>query len=35
MWVYQGLNHESTSTLKAMVEHRWPPFPTGMTSLNH
>ncbi len=35
MWVYQGLNHESTSTLKAMVEHRWPSFPTGMTSLNH
>jgi soluble lytic murein transglycosylase-like protein len=35
MWVYQGLNHESTSTLKAMVEHRWPSFPTGMTNLNH
>jgi soluble lytic murein transglycosylase-like protein len=35
MWVYQGLNHEGTPTLKAMVEHRWPSFPTGMTQLNH
>ena len=31
MWVYQGLNGEQTATLKAMAEHRWPVFPTGMT----
>ena len=31
MWVYQGLNGEDTPTLKAMAEHRWPAFPTGMT----
>lgn len=35
MWVYQGLNHEGTPTLKAIVEHRWPTFPTSMTALNH
>jgi soluble lytic murein transglycosylase-like protein len=35
MWVYQGLNNESTSTLKAMAEHHWPPFPTSMTQLQH
>jgi soluble lytic murein transglycosylase len=35
MWVYQGLNREGTATLKAMAEHRWPSFPTGMTQLNH
>jgi soluble lytic murein transglycosylase-like protein len=35
MWVYQGLNGESTSTLKSIAEHRWPPFPTGMTQLAH
>ena len=35
MWVYQGLNHEGTPTLKALVEHRWPSFPTSMTSLTH
>jgi soluble lytic murein transglycosylase-like protein len=35
MWVYQGLNREGTPTLKAMAEHRWPSFPTGMTRLNH
>jgi soluble lytic murein transglycosylase-like protein len=35
MWVYQGLNHEQTTTLKAMAQHRWPSFPTSMTSLNH
>jgi len=35
MWVYQGLNHEQTATLKAMAEHRWPAFPTGMTRLSH
>jgi soluble lytic murein transglycosylase-like protein len=35
MWVYQGMNDEPTVTLKAMAQHRWPSFPTGMTSLNH
>ena len=35
MWVYQGLNDEGTPTLKAMAEHHWPSFPTGMTRLNH
>jgi soluble lytic murein transglycosylase-like protein len=35
MWVYQGLNNESTVTLKAMAQHRWPSFPSGMTSLGH
>lgn len=35
MWVYQGLNNEPTVTLRAMAQHRWPTFPTGMTSLNH
>jgi soluble lytic murein transglycosylase-like protein len=35
MWVYQGLNDESTPTLKAMAEHHWPTFPTGMTRLSH
>jgi soluble lytic murein transglycosylase-like protein len=35
MWVYQGLNDEGTPTLKAMAEHRWPTFPTSMTSLRH
>ncbi len=35
MWVYQGLNNEDTSSLKAMAEHRWPLFPTGMTKLTN
>jgi soluble lytic murein transglycosylase-like protein len=35
MWVYQGLNHEQTPTLKAIAEHRWPTFPTSMTRLSH
>lgn len=35
MWVYQGLNGEQTTTLKDMVQHRWPAFPTGMTRLSH
>lgn len=35
MWVYQGLNDEDTTSLKAMAEHRWPSFPTGMTRLQH
>ena len=29
MWVYQGLSGELQATLKAMVQHRWPAFPTG------
>jgi soluble lytic murein transglycosylase-like protein len=35
MWVYQGLNREETTTLKAMAQHRWPTFPTSMTRLSH
>ena len=35
MWVYQGLNREQAATLKAMAEHRWPTFPSGMTHLSH
>jgi soluble lytic murein transglycosylase len=35
MWVYQGLNNESTVTLKAMAQHRWPSFPTSMTAMAH
>ena len=35
MWVYQGLNNEETMSLKAMAQHRWPSFPTGMTKLSH
>ena len=30
MWVYQGLDHEDTPTLKAMAEHHWPAFPSSM-----
>jgi peptidoglycan lytic transglycosylase len=29
MWVYQGIDGESTPTLKAMAEHHWPMFPAG------
>jgi soluble lytic murein transglycosylase-like protein len=35
MWVYQGLNNEQTVTLKAMAQHRWPTFPSGMTAMAH
>jgi soluble lytic murein transglycosylase len=35
MWVYQGLNDVSTTSLQAMAEHRWPLFPMGMTRLSH
>jgi hypothetical protein len=35
MWVYQGLNHEGTTSLHAMAEHRWPSFPTSMTRLSN
>ena len=34
MWVYQGLNDEDTSTLKAMAQHHWPSFPTSMTKMS-
>ena len=33
MWVYQGLNRAATPSLSALAQHRWPPFPTGMTRL--
>ena len=33
MWVYQGLDQEDTPTLKAMAEHHWPSFPSGMTRI--
>jgi soluble lytic murein transglycosylase-like protein len=32
MWVYQGLDHEETPTLKAMAEHHWPSFPMGVSA---
>ena len=32
MWVYQGLRDEQTATLRDMAEHRWPSFPTNLTS---
>jgi len=35
MWVYQGLNDEARTTLRAMAEHRWPTFPTSMTAMAH
>ena len=35
MWVYQGLNNEQTTTLRAMAEHKWPVFPTSMTAMSH
>ncbi|MFL6733981.1 MAG: transglycosylase SLT domain-containing protein [Sphingomicrobium sp.] len=35
MWVYQGLNHTETPTLKAMAQHQWPAFPVGQTRLSH
>src|SRR3569833_53012 len=35
MWVYQGINRQDTQSLKDMAQHRWPAFPTAMTSLNH
>ena len=35
MWVYQGLNGRETPTLRELVQHRWPAFPAGMTSLAH
>jgi hypothetical protein len=35
MWVSQGLIQEKTTTLMALAEHRWPPFPMGMTRLTH
>ena len=35
MWVYQGLNDEDRTSLRAMAEHKWPSFPTSMTAMNH
>jgi soluble lytic murein transglycosylase-like protein len=35
MWVYQGLNGRPTPTLREIAQHRWPAFPTGMTTLAH
>ncbi|MEO7277238.1 MAG: lytic transglycosylase domain-containing protein [Sphingomicrobium sp.] len=35
MWVYQGLNHERTSSLTDLAQHRWPAFPTRLTNLQH
>ena len=34
MWIYQGLDNEATPTLKAMAEHHWPAFPSGMTGMS-
>ncbi|MEO8548054.1 MAG: lytic transglycosylase domain-containing protein [Sphingomicrobium sp.] len=34
MWVYQGLAREETPTLDALVQHRWPAFPTSRTTLS-
>lgn len=31
MWVYQGLAGAPAPTLKALVQHRWPEFPTSRT----
>ncbi|MBA3510689.1 lytic transglycosylase domain-containing protein [Sphingomonas sp.] len=31
MWVYQGIAGADAPTLKSMVEHSWPAFPTGRT----
>jgi soluble lytic murein transglycosylase len=33
MWVYQGIAGAAAPTLKSMVEHSWPAFPTGRTDL--
>src|SRR5436305_3656774 len=35
MWVYQGINDEDRTSLRAMAEHKWPSFPTSMTAMNH
>ncbi|HEY8593436.1 MAG TPA: lytic transglycosylase domain-containing protein [Sphingomicrobium sp.] len=35
MWVYQGLNHQDQATLRSMVQHHWPAFPTGTSRLAH
>ena len=29
MWVYQGLDRRPKPTLRAIAQHRWPPFPTA------
>jgi soluble lytic murein transglycosylase len=28
MWVIQGLKNETTPTLTALAQHKWPEFPT-------
>jgi soluble lytic murein transglycosylase-like protein len=33
LWVYQGLAKAETPTLSALVQHRWPAFPTSRTNL--
>lgn len=33
LWVYQGIAGAETPTLDALVQHRWPAFPTGRTNL--
>lgn len=33
MWVYQGLAGAEQPALRALVEHRWPAFPTAKTKL--
>ena len=33
MWVYQGIAGTEAPTLKSMVEHSWPAFPTARTQL--
>lgn len=34
MWVYQGLARAETPTLSAIVQHRWPAFPSSRTTLS-
>ncbi|GAA4740267.1 lytic transglycosylase domain-containing protein [Sphingomonas daechungensis] len=33
LWVYQGIAGAETPTLDALVQHRWPAFPTAKTNL--
>ena len=33
MWVYQGLAGAEQPALRALVEHRWPAFPTSISKL--
>ncbi|MEO6582200.1 MAG: lytic transglycosylase domain-containing protein, partial [Sphingomicrobium sp.] len=34
MWVYQGIARAETPTLGALVQHRWPAFPSSRTNLS-